>query len=1472
MIFTFFFVALLASAAVGQKTIKPYEFTPGKTYVYDYSARLLTGIPKISEQYSAFLMRAEVIVQARSGSEVGLKLKDIKSTQMDQLQGSELEQDKEVLQRWNKEYLKELEKAITFTHINGQVVNFMADKTEPEWSVNIKKSILSLFNLNLQPKEVLRVPQGNLVPKPVSQEDLTFYAVYEQGMGGVCETTYELNQIPHHDMTVLAERDYVLNVTKTKNYNNCLSRPTLMKENFSLRHQEVHSEEKMSVVKGYYPVPEPTENKHHQQHQEEGYMTRQEKDVKQYNHVKYNISMTSSKAIIEGIWSEGKIIYSSFGDKIMAITQQNLTLNKITSGRSASLMSVSNAKLHEQLSYRLPKMSLTSQDRFFSSASSAPISHYQMDIPHMILYGKPNVPELTQKLPKIFESLAREILSMEKSNDEESSKHSMQRVVEIVNTIASLPKDALEVLYREVAQQGREQDASPKHQTIRKMFLDALALCGTNDAALLIKDMIIDHRVSTAEARELLESLPHNMYLPDVKTVDAFLELAQHPRVINRPLLQTSAALAFGKLVNFGYLKVKATPGDLPDKYKKSIEDITRQEYGQYDQLTQQEREIRQNLEKQDSRWENMFPQKPLTKEDIERYVAVAARLLEEADTFTKKVTAIETLAHMAVPEVLPILEPYVSGSASLNVVPGYQIEEGSNIMKERSFLRTIAIYSLAHVAKRFPHQVLPLVLPVYRNTNEAHQTRLAAFTIVMLSQPEGHILESIATDLHQEQDKQVVNFVVSALKSIGNNTTPCMKKVAKAAAEAIATAPEERKSSKYSKYLSKSFFDEKRDFGLWGTAEVVQSKRSPVPKAGYVSLIQTTGQFHEQLLEIGFEAKGLEKIVRRIVGRNGLIASILEEGSYAPLERTQQLRGQRNHQERNQQRNKVSVDEAVQALRQRLATSLKMDPALESAKLNLFVKLFERTSIYALDESMMYELMDEAEMTLHNWAQKLVNGYSGTFVKVFMPSSLQKVLPSEMGLPVVVSHKHPMIFSLKVNSAEMKKKTHGFELIADVEPKWLYSSYTFVFGVVPVQKTAVGTHVDKTTQASLPIKIRVEYSRPESKWAVELMPRVNHEVIYHKTEAKTFISNVKLANSPSRDWLETAQSIRSKESSPVKTEKRIAHQDIPVAAKVYMETEEKIQNRKTIEKKIAKKGLIPTMVEIFRNPGLNQREIKVKLETREGEEPKMYFQWSMKKFFNQGEDLEQERREGWQRKNFQVSSEEQTSEEREERRINRMNKNKQMKHQHEKHQHENQVSSEETTDSYSHEYDYEHEPRDGFMGEIFSRVSSAIRRGDQEEISKVNQKIQRKAGQWLQKTRNSMSWALDSSEVRENQREMEGNVEEDISREDFPSRFYNKNMPQNSEVNNECHRMKTEYVIRDGEKVCFTTRPVLSCGPRCQPQETKEIEMDFHCLPRSSPFTQNLMAEAESQPLRQLINKRVDFRDTLTVPLACVA
>lgn len=77
----------------------------------------------------------------------------------------------------DSEYQRELTKPIRFVYTEGKVKAFEADVSEPQWSLNIKKSILSLFNVNLTPKKIIKSVNGNLVPKPDS--GLTVYPVYE---------------------------------------------------------------------------------------------------------------------------------------------------------------------------------------------------------------------------------------------------------------------------------------------------------------------------------------------------------------------------------------------------------------------------------------------------------------------------------------------------------------------------------------------------------------------------------------------------------------------------------------------------------------------------------------------------------------------------------------------------------------------------------------------------------------------------------------------------------------------------------------------------------------------------------------------------------------------------------------------------------------------------------------------------------------------------------------------------------------------------------------------------------------------------------------------------------------------------------------------------------------------------------------------------------------------------------------------
>jgi len=82
--------------------------------------------------------------------------------------------------------------------------------------------------------------------------------------------------------------------------------------------------------------------------------------------------------------------------------------------------------------------------------------------------------------------------------------------------------------------------------------------------------------------------------------------------------------------------------------------------------------------------------------------------------------------------------------------------------------------------------------------------------------------------------------------------------------------------------------------------------------------------------------------------------------------------------------------------------------------------------------------------------------------------------------------------------------------------------------------------------------------------------------------------------------------------------------------------------------------------------------------------------------------------------------------------------------------------------------------------------------------------------------------------------------------------------------------RMRTQYIERD-DMICFTTKPVLECYNSVPVQTTQQL-LNFHCLPKESSFTQQLIIDAQRQVLKQLVNKRVDIRQSVTVPVSCVA
>lgn len=80
----------------------------------------------------------------------------------------------------------------------------------------------------------------------------------------------------------------------------------------------------------------------------------------------------------------------------------------------------------------------------------------------------------------------------------------------------------------------------------------------------------------------------------------------------------------------------------------------------------------------------------------------------------------------------------------------------------------------------------------------------------------------------------------------------------------------------------------------------------------------------------------------------------------------------------------------------------------------------------------------------------------------------------------------------------------------------------------------------------------------------------------------------------------------------------------------------------------------------------------------------------------------------------------------------------------------------------------------------------------------------------------------------------------------------------------------RTKVIEVDG-KICFSMRPVVSCGSGHTATETKNKNYQFHCMERNAASL-NMKKRVEKGANPDLSQKTVSMSRTISVPLACQA
>jgi len=243
-------VALCAVAAVSSYNTPVHSsvFKPGEQYIYHYKGQVLSGLPKTSSQYAGLLIDSIVVLQFQQDFKVVMKMEKIKlfkiHNKISTLPGELLPESEltHLTGEQSEVITEQLVKPIKFRYEEGEVRDVEKEVSDRFWSVNIKKGVLSLFQITLKEKNTYNTDYSTSYDPTMSRiksnprsssynretpywkqlsKSNSVYKVMETDVTGNCETKYTIIS----DKTHLSTSSSKLKVTAVRNFDNCVNKP-----------------------------------------------------------------------------------------------------------------------------------------------------------------------------------------------------------------------------------------------------------------------------------------------------------------------------------------------------------------------------------------------------------------------------------------------------------------------------------------------------------------------------------------------------------------------------------------------------------------------------------------------------------------------------------------------------------------------------------------------------------------------------------------------------------------------------------------------------------------------------------------------------------------------------------------------------------------------------------------------------------------------------------------------------------------------------------------------------------------------------------------------------------------------------------------------------------------------------------------------------------------------------------------------
>nr|XP_006824894.1 PREDICTED: vitellogenin-1-like isoform X2 [Saccoglossus kowalevskii] len=548
---------VLLGALLAYAEIRESQFTPGREYVYEYEGQVLSGLPKSSQEFSGLRISCKPRLQFKDEDNVIVQLDHVKLHRLqreieDPRRQQPLETSLEVTGEEDEVFRRELTRPIRITYRDGKVVEIETSRDEPEWSINIKRGIFNLFQLNINERESIdQNRDSNRHPSQVfDKQDVKVMRILEESVSGKCESVYKIKygvtELSRQSSTSDMESKNVMNITKIRNLDNC----------------EEHKEMQKSTISGK-EMDEDRENRRN--------------SLKSISQVRYNVTYNKDnqlKFLIESAIAEGQHIYSPYRDDISnVVTFVNQTLKLRESRDISERIEEPRDTKKNSLRYEFPEQKEL-KEKIEREVSPRHLTRDE------VVERKTEVRNILKDLTKQlrYETISEEIPS---------------RFILLVKKLRDLRKEELKDLYDEVERKQQDED-DEEYERKMKLFKDTLPMINTEESVRFIKEKIERREFEQLRASEML-NLIGLIHDPSHETLEEILDLCKQNEIREQKEVWKTCWLSFGSLVNSAFNEDKKD-GKIQTMINEVERQIREQEQEQIRTQRSQERieELRQ--------------------------------------------------------------------------------------------------------------------------------------------------------------------------------------------------------------------------------------------------------------------------------------------------------------------------------------------------------------------------------------------------------------------------------------------------------------------------------------------------------------------------------------------------------------------------------------------------------------------------------------------------------------------------------------------------------------------------------------------------------------------------------------------------------------------------------------------------------------------------------------------------------------